>query len=72
MIRGNNGMNLSSGEREIPEALNNWNQQKVEVFLHQENIKRKFNFHERMIRLVRKILRALFKQQLVLETHCQR
>ena len=80
MIRGNNGMNLSSGEREIPEALNNWNQQKVEVFLHQKNIKRKFNFPEvshmggvweRMIRLVRKILRALFKQQLVLETHCQ-
>ena len=81
MIRSNNGMNLSSGEREIPEALNNWNQQKVEVFLHQMNIKRKFNFPEvshmggvweRMIRLVRKILRALFKQQLVLETHCQR
>ena len=68
MIRGNNGMKLSSGEREIPDH-------------HQKNIKRKFNFPEvshmggvweRMIRLVRKILRALFKQQLVLETHCQR
>ena len=68
MIRGNNGMKLSSGEREIP-------------YHHQKNIKRKFNFPEvshmggvweRMIRLVRKILRALFKQQLVLETHCQR
>ena len=34
MIRGNNGMNLSSGEREIREALNDWNQQKIEVFLH--------------------------------------
>ena len=26
MMRGNNGMNMSSGEREIREALNNWNQ----------------------------------------------
>ena len=69
MIRGNNGMKLSSGVREIPEALDNWNQQKIEVFLHQKNIKRKFNFPEashmggvweRMIRSVRKILRALF------------
>ena len=69
MIRGNNGMKLSSGEREIPEALDNWNQQKIEFFLHQKNIKRKFNFPEashmggvweRMIRSVRKILRALF------------
>ena len=81
MIRGNNGMKLSSGEREIPEALDNWNQQKIEFFLHQKNIKRKFNFPEashmrgvweRMIRSVRKVLGALFKQQLVLETHCQR
>ena len=31
MMRGNNGMNISSGEREIREALNNWNQQKIEV-----------------------------------------
>ena len=46
MIRGNNAMKLSSGEREIPEALDNWNQQKIEVFLHQKNIKRKFNFPE--------------------------
>ena len=69
MIRGNNGMKLSSGMREIPEALDNWNQQKIEVFLHQKNIKRKFNFPEashmggvweRMIRSVRKVLRALF------------
>ena len=83
MIRGNNGMKLSSGEREIPEALDNWNQQKIEFFLHQKNIKRKFNFSEashmggvweHMIRSVRKVLRALFfkKQQLVLETHGQR
>ena len=46
MIRSNNGMKLSSGEREIPEALDNWNQQKIEFFLHQKNIKRKFNFPE--------------------------
>ena len=34
MIKGNNGMILSSGEREIREALNDWNQQKIEVILH--------------------------------------
>ena len=45
--------------REIREASNNWNKQKIEVFLHQNNIKWKFNFSgashvggvwERMIR----------------------
>ena len=70
MVRGNNGMKLSSGEREKSlKPLNNWNQYKIEVFLHQKNIKRKFNFPEashmggvweRMICSVRKILRALF------------
>ena len=34
MIKGNNGMNLISGEREIREARNDWNQQKIEVILH--------------------------------------
>ena len=32
MIRGNSGMNLSSGGREIREALNNWNQKTTEDF----------------------------------------
>ena len=38
MIRSDNGTNLSGGEREIREAINDWNQQKIEVFLHQKNI----------------------------------
>lgn len=29
MIRSDNGTNLSSGDREIREAVNNWNQQKI-------------------------------------------
>ena len=33
MIIGNNGMNLSSGEREIGEALNNWNQQEMTLWV---------------------------------------
>ena len=66
-IRSDNGMNSSGREREIREASNNWNKQKIEVFLHQKNIKWKFNFSgashvggvwERMIRSVRKILRV--------------
>ena len=44
MIRSDNGMNSSGREREIREASNNWNKQKIEVFLHQNNIKWKFNF----------------------------
>lgn len=65
MIRGDNGTNLTGGEREIHEALNSWNQQKTEGFLHQKNIKWKFNppgashmggIWEQVIRSVRKIL----------------
>ena len=81
MIRSDNGMNSSGREREIRKASNNWNKQKIEVFLHQKNIKWKFNFSgashvggvwERMIRLVRKILRVLLRQGLVLERRCER
>ena len=74
MIRSDNGTNLSGGEREIREAINDWNQQKIEVFLHQKNIEWKFNppgashmggVWERVIRSVRKILRVLLREQLV-------
>ena len=74
MIRSDNGTNLTGGEREIPEAIGNWNQQKIEGFLHQKNIEWKFNppgashmggVWERVIRSVRKILRVLIREQLV-------
>ena len=38
-----NETNLSGGEREIRKAINDWKQQKNEVFLHQKNIEWKFN-----------------------------
>ncbi|XP_078363513.1 uncharacterized protein LOC144647606 [Oculina patagonica] len=74
VIRSDNGTNLSSGERELREAIDNWNQQKIESFLHQKNIEWKFNppgashmggVWERVIRSVRKILRVLLREQLV-------
>ncbi|XP_078344112.1 uncharacterized protein LOC144629777 [Oculina patagonica] len=74
VIRSDNGTNLSGGERELREAIDNWNQQKIESFLHQKNIEWKFNppgashmggVWERVIRSVRKILRVLLREQLV-------
>ena len=74
MIRSDNGTNLTGRERKIHEAINSWNQQKIEGFLHQKNIEWKFNppgaLHmggvwERVICSVRKILRVLLREQLV-------
>ena len=68
------GTNLSGEEREMCEAIDNWNQQNIEFFLHQKNIEWKFNppgashvggVWERIIRSVRKILRVLLREQLV-------
>ena len=38
-----NSTNLTGREREIREAINGWNRQKIEGFLHQKNIEWKFN-----------------------------
>ena len=74
MMRSNNGTNLTGGDPEIREAIISWNQQKIEGFLHQKNIKWKFHppeasqmggLWERVIRSVRKILRVLLREQLV-------
>ena len=74
VIRSDNGTNLCGGERELREAVVNWNQQKIRSFLLQRNIDWKFNppgasqmggVWERIIRSVRKILRALLREQLV-------
>ena len=74
VIRSDNGTNLCGGERELREAVVNWNQQKIRSFLLQRNIDWKFNppgashmggVWERIIRSVRKILRVLFREQLV-------
>ena len=74
VIRSDNETNLCGGERELREAVDSWNQQKIKSFLHQRNIDWKFNppgashmggVWERIIRSVRKILRALLREQLV-------
>ena len=73
-IYSDNGSNFTAGERELRESLEDWNQQSIEKFLRQKNIRWKFNppgashmggAWERTIRSVHKILRALLGQQLV-------
>lgn len=74
IIRSDNGTNLSSGEKEIRNAIEAWNNQKIEKFLQQRNIQWIFNppgashmggVWERVIRSVRKVLRCLVKEQLL-------
>ena len=73
-IHSDNGTNFHAGERELRESLRDWNQQSIQKFLRQKNIRWKFNLPgashmggawERTIGSVRKILRALRGQQLV-------
>ena len=42
-VISDNGIYLSGGEREIRESISNWNQQKIESYLHRKIIERKFN-----------------------------
>ncbi|XP_028413969.1 uncharacterized protein LOC114536827 [Dendronephthya gigantea] len=74
VIRSDNGTNFVGGEREIHSAIDDWNQQKIQRFLLQQNVKWIFNppsgshhggVWERCIRTARKILLALLKQQTV-------
>ena len=78
MTRSDNGTNLTGGERDIREAINSWNQQKIEGYLQQKNIEWKSNppgmsfmggIWERVTRSVRKILGVLLTEQL--EKHCE-
>ena len=71
-IRSDNGSNFVRGEKDLPEAVREWNQQKIHAFLLAKNIKWIFNppacFHhggvwERCIRTVRKVMKALLKEQ---------
>ena len=74
IIRSDNGTNLSEGEKEIRDAINTWNHQKIEKYLQQKDIQWKFNppgashmggVWERVIWSVRKVIRCLTKEQLV-------
>jgi hypothetical protein len=71
-IRSDNGGNFVKGEKELREAIEKWNQQKIHESLLQKNIKWIFNppagshtggVWERCIRTVRKIFNALVKEQ---------
>ena len=71
-IRSDNGTNFSSGEKELRESINTWNQEKIHEKLLQRNIKWSFNppygspyggVWERCIRTTRKILQALLQEQ---------
>ena len=73
-ITSDNGSNFVGGMRELREAIEGWNQTKIQQFLHQRGIQWKFNppaashmggVWERQIRTVRKVLRALMKEQVV-------
>jgi len=73
-IRSDNGTNFVGGERELREAIESWNQHKIDDYLCQRGIVWKFNpplashmggVWERQIRTIRRILKALLKEQLV-------
>ena len=73
-MRSDNGGNFVRGERELREAINSWNQSQIHDFLLQRNVKWTFNpptgshhggVWERCIRTVRKVLRALIKEQVL-------
>ena len=73
-IRSDNGTNFTSGKKELREAILNWNQSKVHNQLLQKNIEWIFNppsgshhggVWERLIRTIRRLLKALLKEQVV-------
>ena len=72
-IHSDNGSNFTSGERELRDAVLEWNQEKIHNSLMQKNIKWSFSppygshfggIWERCIRTVRKILLSLLREQI--------
>ena len=73
-ICSDNGTNFVGGERELREALSEWNQQKIHETLSQEDIEWKFNpptashmggAWERLVATVKRALRAVLGKQTV-------
>ena len=73
-IRSDNGGNFVKGERELREALSDWNQAQIHEYLLQLDIKWTFNppaashhggVWERCIRTVRKVMKVLLKEQVL-------
>ena len=74
IMRSDNGTNLAAAERELREAIQSWNQTKMQDSLRQKGIQWIFNppagshfggIWERQIRSVRKILKSVLKEQVV-------
>ena len=73
-IRSDNGSNFVGAERELTQAINNWNKSRINDFLVQRNVKWNFNVPrashhggvwERLIRSIRKVLSGLCKEQIL-------
>ena len=73
-IRSDQGSNFTKADKELKEAIEEWNQHKINNFCRQKKIEWIFNppsashmggAWERMIRSVRQILKAILKEQLV-------
>ena len=72
-IYSDNGTNFTSGERELRDAISEWNQERIHNSLLQKDIKWTFSppygshfggIWERCIRTIRKILRSLLREQI--------
>ena len=73
-IRSDNGSNFVSGEKELREAVKEWNQSQIHNFLLQRRIKWTFNpptgshhggVWERCIRTTRKVIKAVTREQIL-------
>ena len=73
-IRSDRGSNFTKADKELKEAIEGWNEHKINNFCGQKKIEWIFNppsashmggVWERMIRSVRQILKAILKEQLV-------
>ncbi|XP_006818607.1 uncharacterized protein LOC102806053 [Saccoglossus kowalevskii] len=74
VLRSDNGTNFIGAERELRQAINDWNHTKIEQAVRQKNIIWQFNppsashfggVWERQIRTIRKILFSLLKEQTI-------
>ena len=73
-IRSDNGGNFVKGEKELRETIDEWNQSQIHEHLLQQNVQWLFNppagshhggVWERCIRTVRKVMKALVKEQIL-------
>ena len=73
-IRSDQGSKFTKADKELKEAIQEWNQHKINIFCRQKKIAWIFNppsashmggAWERMIRSVRQILKAILNEQLV-------